>query len=130
MSLDGRGLVERAARVQVRAGYHTPEGHQPPVVAEGVVVAYSDHPQICVRGDDGVQSWWPTSLPVEELNVATPPPPPPAATVVAVVHPWGHSHSAHVLLGWCGHCKGRTVEQEVIGWRVWAVSNVAEASPG
>ncbi|MTE20289.1 hypothetical protein F0L17_14460 [Streptomyces sp. TRM43335] len=29
----------------------------------------------------------------------------------------GHSTAAHRAHGWCSHCPGRTVEEEVIAWR-------------
>jgi hypothetical protein len=35
--------------------------------------------------------------------------------------PWGHSISAHNLLGWCSACPGRDAEQEMAAWRGWAL---------
>lgn len=31
--------------------------------------------------------------------------------------PWGHSESAHEVLGWCSDCADRTAADEVLGWR-------------
>lgn len=38
----------------------------------------------------------------------------------AVKTPLGHSIASHVLLGWCLHCPGRSVAEEVCAWQVWA----------
>lgn len=40
--------------------------------------------------------------------------------------PLGHFISAHLLLGFCGVCQGRDELEEVIAWRIWAVSHVPE----
>lgn len=34
--------------------------------------------------------------------------------------PWGHSASAHAVLGFCSHCAGRTTADEVVAWRTVA----------
>lgn len=34
--------------------------------------------------------------------------------------PLGHTIAAHHLFGWCSHCKGRTVAEELGAWQVWA----------
>lgn len=40
----------------------------------------------------------------------------------------GHSIAAHLLLGWCKTCPGRTVAAELNEWRWWAVNNVPEVA--
>ena len=125
-AVDGWALVRDSCRVQV----HAANGRG--VMAEGVVIAYSRTPQVCVRADDGSQSWWGTDLRIDVVATGVPIPPAPAAgsparqldpadaVAVAVCELRGHSRSAHRLLGFCAKCPGRTVEQEVVGWRLLA----------
>lgn len=40
--------------------------------------------------------------------------------------PLGHWISAHVVHGWCCLCPGRTIDDEVIAWRLWAATHVPE----
>lgn len=115
-------LVRDRCRVRVHAANGTG------VLAEGVVVAYSRTPQVCVRNDDGTQGWWGIDLRIEILGHGMQVPVtapartlgPADAVALAVCELKGHSRAAHKLLGFCAMCPGRTVEQEVVGWRLVA----------
>jgi hypothetical protein len=39
------------------------------IFAEGVVVAYSGTPMLCVRADNGTKSWWGVELPLDVADV-------------------------------------------------------------
>lgn len=38
---------------------------------------------------------------------------------------FGHSRSAHKLFGFCASCPDRTMREEVVAWRAWAVVKLA-----
>jgi hypothetical protein len=42
--------------------------------------------------------------------------------------PPGHSTAAHLLIGWCAKCPGRSELREVHAWRWWAVNHVPEVA--
>ena len=44
--------------------------------------------------------------------------------------PLGHSTPAHRVHGWCSHCPGRSVAEEVAAWQVDALDRTATTAPG
>lgn len=53
-------------RVRVYSGTDRAKGYRP--MAEGEVIGYIDGPSIIVQADDGHQSAWPVSLPIDACD--------------------------------------------------------------
>lgn len=44
--------------------------------------------------------------------------------------PLGHSTPSHRVLGWCSHCPGRSLAEEVAAWQVDALDRTATTASG